>query len=202
MDPRTVAFSVVLGGLLWLTVAGPGTRTVSAQGKGFVEGGGLLDVDPTQRSQTTTTSGVTIGAGVFKTPRFSMQLEFELPDWHASEYAGRGRVASHIEAYAQREKRRSPSVSMLFGYNIRPVTRLTIALLAGGTFPCRSPDVHAAGRRILQILRDGNRPAATRQSRTKGSVPSGIRTRVTGVKGRRPGPLDDGDTEGVLRGPD
>ena len=24
-------------------------------------------------------------------------------------------------------------------------------------------------------------------------VPSGIRTRVTGVKGRRPGPLDDGD---------
>jgi hypothetical protein len=26
------------------------------------------------------------------------------------------------------------------------------------------------------------------------SVPGGIRTRVTGVKGRRPGPLDDGDT--------
>lgn len=27
-----------------------------------------------------------------------------------------------------------------------------------------------------------------------GFVPGGIRTRVTGVKGRRPGPLDDGDT--------
>jgi hypothetical protein len=27
-----------------------------------------------------------------------------------------------------------------------------------------------------------------------GGVPSGIRTRVTGVKGRRPRPLDDGDT--------
>jgi hypothetical protein len=30
-------------------------------------------------------------------------------------------------------------------------------------------------------------------NRIKGGVPSGIRTRVTGVKGRRPGPLDDGD---------
>ena len=29
--------------------------------------------------------------------------------------------------------------------------------------------------------------------RERGYVPSGIRTRVTGVKGRRPGPLDDGD---------
>ena len=67
------------------------------------------------------------------TPRFSMRLEFELPDWHASDYAGRGRVANHIEAYSQREERRSPSVSLLFGYNIRPVTRLHIALLAGGT---------------------------------------------------------------------
>jgi hypothetical protein len=116
-----------------LTVVGLRTRTVSAQGKGFVEGGGLLDVDSTQRSQTTTTSGVTIGAGVFMTPRFSMRLEFELPAWHASDYAGRGRVASHIEAYSQREERRSPSISLLFGYNIRPVTRLNIALLAGGT---------------------------------------------------------------------
>src|SRR5262245_33992470 len=30
-------------------------------------------------------------------------------------------------------------------------------------------------------------------SRAKAGVPGGIRTRVTGVKGRRPGPLDDGD---------
>lgn len=118
---------------LWLTMVGLGTRAVSAQGKGFVEAGALLDVDPTQRSQTTTTSGLTIGAGVFMTPRFSVRLEFDLPDWHVSDYAGRGRVANHIEAYSQREEGRSPSVSLLFGYTIRPVTRLNIALLAGGT---------------------------------------------------------------------
>jgi hypothetical protein len=120
-------------GFLCLAVAGLGRRTVSAQGKGFVEGGGLLDVDPTQRSQTTTTSGVTIGAGVFMTPRFSLRLEYDLPDWHASDYAGRGRVASHIEEYSQREERRSPSVSLLLGYNIRPVRRFSIALIVGGT---------------------------------------------------------------------
>jgi hypothetical protein len=57
------------------------------------------------------------------TPRFSMRLEFELPDWHASDYAGGGRVANHIEAYSQREEGRSPSVSLLFGYNMRPVSR-------------------------------------------------------------------------------
>ena len=114
-------------------LVGLGVRPVSAQGNVFVEGGALFDVDPTQRSQTTTTSGLTIGAGVFVTPRFSVQLEFDLPDWHASDYAGRGRVANHIEAYSQREEGRSPSVSLLFGYTVRPVTRLNIALLAGGT---------------------------------------------------------------------
>ena len=67
------------------------------------------------------------------TPRFSVRLEFEVPDWHASDHAGRGPVANHIEAYSQREERRSRSVSLLFGYNIRPMTRLDIALLAGGT---------------------------------------------------------------------
>ena len=55
-----------------------------------------------------------------------------------SEYAGRGRVASHIEAYFQREERRSPSVSLLFGYDIRPVTHLNIALLAGGMWAKRA----------------------------------------------------------------
>ena len=114
-------------------MVGLGTSAVSAQGKPFVEGGGLFDVDPTQRSQTTTTSGLAIGAGVFLTPRVSVRLEFDLPDWHASDYAGRGRVANHIEAYSQREESRSPSVSVLFGYHIRPVSRLDIALLAGGT---------------------------------------------------------------------
>ena len=110
-----------------------GTRAVAAQGKGFVEAGALLDVDPTQRSQTTTTSGLTIGGGLFMSPRFSARLEFDLPDWHTSDSAGRSRVATHIEAYSQREEGRSPSVSLLFGYTMRPVTRFNITLLAGGT---------------------------------------------------------------------
>ena len=122
-----------IAGFLCLMVAGPGARAVSAQGKGFVEGGALLDVDPTQRSQTTTTSGATVGGGVFLSPRFSMRFEVELPEWHASDYEGRGRVASHIEAYSQREERRSPSASFLLGYDVRPMTRLNITLLAGGT---------------------------------------------------------------------
>ena len=44
---------------------------------------------------------------------------------------------------------------------------------------------------------DGRQP-------TKCGVPSGIRTRVTALKGRRPGPLDDrdvGNAEGELVGP-
>jgi hypothetical protein len=32
-------------------------------------------------------------------------------------------------------------------------------------------------------------------ARGRYGVPSGIRTRVADVKGRRPGPLDDGDSE-------
>lgn len=128
----------MIAGFLCLAVAGSGARTVSAQGKGFVEGGALLDVDPTLRSQMTTTSGVAVGAGVFVTPRLSMRLELELPKWHASDYEGRGRVASHIEAYSQREERRSPSASFLVGYDIRPMTRLNMTLLAGGTRATRA----------------------------------------------------------------
>jgi hypothetical protein len=74
-----------------------------------------------------------VGGGVFITPRFSLRLEFELPAWHASDYEGRGRVASHIEAYSQREERRSPSASFLVGYDLWPMTRVNVVLLAGGT---------------------------------------------------------------------
>ena len=80
-------------------------------------------------------------------PRVSMRLEFELPDWHASDYAGRGRVANHIEAYSQREERRSPSVSLLFGYSIRPVSRFNIALLAGGTSAKRASRIRGFNER-------------------------------------------------------
>jgi hypothetical protein len=120
-----------MAGVLAAIVLAP--RTVDAQEKGFVEGGGLFDIDPTQRSQTTTTPGLTVGAGLFLAPQRSLRLEVELPAWHASGYEGRNRVADHIEAYSQREDSRSPSVSVLFGYDFRPAPRLTIALLAGGT---------------------------------------------------------------------
>ena len=44
------------------------------------------------------------------------------------------------------------------------------------------------------ILETRQRPFQKRRCRKEfTSVPDGIRTRVTGLKGQRPGPLDDGD---------
>jgi hypothetical protein len=128
--------SVVIAGLLVAALCGA-PLNASAQTV-FVEGGPLLDYDPTLRSQTTTTAGLTAGAGLFLTPRFSVRLEFEFPRWHASDYSGRGRVANHIEAYSTHEENRARSGSVLFGYHLRPATRVSVALLAGGTSATRA----------------------------------------------------------------
>jgi hypothetical protein len=58
-----------------------------------------------------------------------------------------------------------------------------------------------SGQRCAVVCRDAARGATGRLSPIhRGGVPTGIRTRVSALKGPRPRPLDDGD-EGVLIGP-
>ena len=76
----------------------------------FVESGMLVDHDPTLRSDTMTTIGVSGGVGMFLTRRLSLRLEFDLPPWHASHQSGRARLPHRIEVHSIREENRAPSL--------------------------------------------------------------------------------------------
>jgi hypothetical protein len=104
----------------------------------FAEGGALADYDPTLRSDTSTTIGLSAGIGVFLSRRVSARLEFDLPQWHASEFSGRSRVRQRIEVHSLREEARAPSISALVAGHIRPASRLRFAVLGGGTVTTRN----------------------------------------------------------------
>jgi hypothetical protein len=86
----------------------------------------LVDRDPTLRSDTMTTIGVSGGVGVFLRRQVSLRLEFDLPPWHASQHSGRARLPHRIEVHSIREENRAPSISGLIGdvrvYTASPTT--------------------------------------------------------------------------------
>ena len=117
-------------GLLLLALAAP----ASAQTRlGFVEGALLADYDPTLRSDTTTTAGVSGAAGFFLTPRTSLRVEFDYPAWHGTHRTGESRVADHIEAFDLLEDDRAPSWSVLVGRHYGQENRASVAWVAGLT---------------------------------------------------------------------
>jgi hypothetical protein len=104
----------------------------------FVEGGTLADYDPTLRSDTSTTVGLSGGIGVFFSRRVSARLELDFPQWHASDVSRRSRVLQRIEVSALREEARAPSISGLVAGHIRPTSRVNFAVLGGGTVTTRN----------------------------------------------------------------
>lgn len=116
--------------LLLLTLATP----AAAQTRhGFVEGGFLADYNPTLRADQTTTAGVTGSAGVFITPRWSLRLEIDYPQWHGSHRSGENRVADHLEAFDIQDDGRSPSMSLLVGRDHAQESRVSFSWVAGLT---------------------------------------------------------------------
>lgn len=111
--------------------------TASAQ-KAFVDGGALIDYDPTLRSDTSTTLGGSVAAGTFLTSRTSVRLEFDLPAWHGSDFSGQARVLQRIEKYQSHEDNRAPSVSVLVGRDVRRDARVRVTVLGGATVTTRA----------------------------------------------------------------
>ena len=99
----------------------------------FAEAAGLADHDPTLRSDTNTTIGVSAGIGVSLSPRVSVRLEFDLPRWHRSESSRTARLPQRIEVRSIREENRARSISALVAGHIRPMSRLHVAVVGGGT---------------------------------------------------------------------
>lgn len=122
-------------GLLLLTLATPAAAQTRALG--FVEGGLLVDHDPTQRKDNDTTAGGTAGAGVFITKRWSLRFEADYPMWHGMHRTGESRVANHVEAFDLQEDSRSPSWSVLAGRHYRQNARVGVAWVAGLTIASR-----------------------------------------------------------------
>jgi hypothetical protein len=117
-------------GLLLLTVATPAAAQTR---QGFVEGGVLADYDPTLRADKDTTAGVTGSAGFFITPRWSLRLELDRPQWHGRHWAGESRVVDRIEASDLQEDGRSPSWSLLAGRHYAQESRVSFSWVAGLT---------------------------------------------------------------------
>lgn len=116
--------------LMLLALATP----AAAQARhGFVEGGVLADYNPTLRADQATTAGVTGSAGVFITPRWSLRLEIDYPQWHGTHGTGESRVADHIEAFDIQEDGRAPSLSLLVGRSHAQKSRVSFAWVAGVT---------------------------------------------------------------------
>src|SRR6185503_11664964 len=61
-----------------------------------------------------------------------------------------------------------------------------------------SPEPAFIDPSLIHFLESTRHPVAPAPA-AAASVPDGIRTRVTGLKGQRPGPLDDGDSHGRRR---
>ena len=104
----------------------------------FVEGGTLADYDPTLRSETSTTVGLSGGIGVFGSRHISARVELDFPQWHTSDISTRHRVLQRIEVSALQEEARAPSVSALVARHIRPASGVNFAVLGGGTVTTRS----------------------------------------------------------------
>lgn len=66
----------------------------------FVEGGTLADYDPTLRSETSTTVGLSGGIGVFGSRHISARVELDFPQWHTSDISTRHRLLQRIEVSA------------------------------------------------------------------------------------------------------
>ena len=103
----------------------------------FVEGGILADYDPTLRSDTSTTAGVSGGIGVFLSRQVSARVELDFPQWHVSDMSTRNQVRQRIEVSELREETRAPSISVLVARHIRPASRVNFAVLGGGTVTTR-----------------------------------------------------------------
>lgn len=104
----------------------------------FVDGAALLDYDPTLRSQTSTTMGLSAGVGLFMSPRLSTRVEFDLPQWHLSRYSGSATLPNRVETYSFHEEDRGPSISILAGGHLRVGPRVSLGLLGGTTLVTRS----------------------------------------------------------------
>ena len=104
----------------------------------FVEGGTLADYDPTLRSETSTTVGLSGGIGVFGSRHISARVELDVPQWHTSDISTRNRVLQRIEVSALREEARAPSISGLVARHIRPASGVNFAVLGGATVTTRS----------------------------------------------------------------
>ena len=104
----------------------------------FVEGGTLADYDPTLRSETSTTVGLSGGIGVFGSRHISARVELDFPQWHTSDVSTRNRVQQRIEVSALHEEARAPSISALVARHIRPASGVNFAVLGGATVTTRS----------------------------------------------------------------
>lgn len=138
---------------LSLVVLATSPTAATAQ-TGFVEGGTLADYDPTLRSDTSTTVGLSGGIGVFLSRYVSARVELDFPQWHASDISARHRVLQRIEvSSALREEARAPSIAALVAGHIRPASRVNFAVLGGGTVTTR----HFRNTGSFEILdSDGN----------------------------------------------
>jgi hypothetical protein len=116
--------------LLLLPLATP---AVAQTRHGFVEAGILADYDPTLRTGQNTSAGVTGSAGVFITPRWSLRLEINYPQWHGTQRSGENRVGDHIEAFDLKEEGRAPSRSLLVGRDLGQASRVRFSWVAGLT---------------------------------------------------------------------
>ena len=115
----------------------PPPVTASAQTV-FIEVGTLADYDPTLRSETSTTVGLSAGIGVFLSRHVSARVELDFPQWHTSDVWTRNPVQQRIEVSALREEARAPSIAGLVARQIRPGSRVSFAVLGGGTVTTRT----------------------------------------------------------------
>ena len=121
---------------LALVVLAP-PMTASAQTV-FIEGGTLADCDPTLRSEPSTTAGLSAGIGVFVSRHVSARVELDFPQRHTSDMWTRNPVQQRIEVSALREEARAPSIAGLAARQIRPDSRVSFAVLGGGTVTTRT----------------------------------------------------------------
>ncbi|HVL68002.1 MAG TPA: hypothetical protein VM364_12130 [Vicinamibacterales bacterium] len=127
-DLRTAVLRAPAVAALVLLLAVP---QVSAQQQFIADAGLVVDSDPTLRSRTTTTVGITGAIGLFLSDRVSLRLELDLPGWHVSNLAGESRVRNHIERHAIREEARARTVSILLARHVGRGRRFGGAVLGG-----------------------------------------------------------------------
>ena len=119
--------------------------------------------------------------------------------YRGGRYAAAVATAGDIPALVARLQERDRALKDLDVKLAQPVNAPDRDILRAALELRTRPARHLRGPHVEQVLQDHPRLARHRTGTCDG-VPTGIRTRVSALKGPRPRPLDDGDLREVRNG--